>query len=102
MANASLTAAKNAKNDEFYTQYHDIEREINAYLDFNPDAQSLDMLHMAMERMSLSARAYSRILKVACTIADLDGSDRVGLPHIAETVGYRNLDRGDWAERKIL
>lgn len=37
MANASLTAAKNAKNDEFYTQYHDIEREINAYLDFNPD-----------------------------------------------------------------
>ena len=37
MANTSLTAAKNAKNDEFYTQYHDIEREINAYLDFNPD-----------------------------------------------------------------
>ena len=37
MATASLTAAKNAKNDEFYTQYHDIEREINAYLDFNPD-----------------------------------------------------------------
>ena len=37
MANASLTAAKNAKNDEFYTQYHDIEREVNAYLDFNPD-----------------------------------------------------------------
>lgn len=37
MANTNLTTAKNAKNDEFYTQYHDIEKEINAYLDFNPD-----------------------------------------------------------------
>ena len=37
MANSNLSNAKNAKNDEFYTQYHDIEKEINAYLDFNPD-----------------------------------------------------------------
>lgn len=37
MANNNLTSAKTAKNDEFYTQYHDIEKEINAYLDFNPD-----------------------------------------------------------------
>jgi len=37
MANSNLTNAKNAKNDEFYTQYHDIEKEINAYLEFNPD-----------------------------------------------------------------
>lgn len=37
MANENLTAAKKAKNDEFYTQYHDIEKEINAYLDYNPD-----------------------------------------------------------------
>src|SRR5690349_8052084 len=36
MANSKLTNAKNAKNDEFYTQYHDIEKEISAYLDFNP------------------------------------------------------------------
>ena len=36
MANSNLTNAKNAKNDEFYTQYHDIEKEINAYLEFNP------------------------------------------------------------------
>ena len=37
MAHINLTNAKNAKNDEFYTQYHDIEKEINAYLEFNPD-----------------------------------------------------------------
>ena len=37
MANTNLTKAKNAKNDEFYTQYHDIEKEINAYLEYNPE-----------------------------------------------------------------
>ena len=37
MANSNLTSAKNAKNDEFYTQYQDIEKEINAYLDFDPN-----------------------------------------------------------------
>lgn len=37
MANTNLQGAKNAKNDEFYTQYHDIEVEMNAYLDYNPD-----------------------------------------------------------------
>ena len=42
-----------------------------------PDAASLDMLRMAMERLKLSARAYSRILKVARTIADLEGSEKV-------------------------
>ena len=73
------------------------ERMIHQYAE--PDTQSLDMLRMAMERMSLSARAYSRILKVARTIADLDGSSNVQLPHIAEAVGYRQLDRADWAER---
>jgi magnesium chelatase family protein len=66
-----------------------------------PDAQSLEMLRMAMERLSLSARAYNRILKVARTIADLAGSEKVESMHIAEAIGYRNLDRGDWAERGI-
>lgn len=66
-----------------------------------PDASSMDMLRMAMERLKLSARAYSRILKVARTIADLEGSAQVQQQHIAEAIGYRNLDRGDWAERGI-
>jgi magnesium chelatase family protein len=73
------------------------ERMINQFA--QPDEQSLDMLRMAMERLSLSARAYSRILKVARTIADLECSEKVRAQHIAEAIGYRNLDRGDWAER---
>lgn len=73
------------------------ERMIHQYAE--PDADSVEVLRSAMERLSLSARAYSRILKVARTIADLDGSEKVQLPHIAEAIGYRQLDRGDWAER---
>lgn len=73
------------------------ERMLHEYAE--PDASSLNMLRTAMERLSLSARAYSRILKVARTIADLDGSEQIQIQHIAEAIGYRNLDRGDWAER---
>lgn len=73
------------------------ERMIHQFAE--PDEQSLDMLRIAMERLSLSARAYNRILKVARTIADLEGSEKVQSHHIAEAIGYRSLDRGDWAER---
>lgn len=75
------------------------ERMIHQYAE--PDADSVEVLRSAMERLSLSARAYSRILKVARTIADLDDSEKVQLPHIAEAIGYRQLDRGDWAERGV-
>lgn len=65
----------------------------------SPDEQGLQLLRIAMEKRSLSARAYNRILKVARTIADLDGSEAVLSTHLAEAIAYRNLDRGDWAER---
>lgn len=73
------------------------EKKIHIYAE--PDADGLNMLRYAMERLNLSARAYSRILKVARTIADLDASDNITTAHLAEAISYRNLDRGDWAER---
>ena len=75
------------------------ERMLREYA--QPDDKSLEMLRMAMERLKLSARAYGRILKVARTIADLAASPQLQFNHIAEAVGYRNLDRSDWAERGI-
>ena len=60
------------------------------------DKECTDTLRTAMERFSLSARAYDRILKVARTIADLDGAENIQFPHISEAIGYRNLDREGW------
>ena len=57
-----------------------------------PGVAAADLLSTAMKRLSLSARAYHRILKVARTVADLDGSVGVEASHVAEALGYRQLD----------
>ena len=78
--NAQLTAA--------------LQRE---FCQLTPSADRL--LRMAFERMSLSARAWGRVLKVSRTIADLDGDVTIDVPHVSEAIQYRNLDRQYWHSR---
>ena len=63
------------------------------------DDAGMQVLRMAMNKFNMSARAYDRILKVARTIADLDGAADIGRHHVQEAVGYRNLDRDTWGLR---
>ena len=60
------------------------------------DNESMQLLKTAMARLSLSARAYDRILKVARTIADLEGITLINKMHISEAIQYRSLDREGW------
>ncbi|MBR4757568.1 MAG: hypothetical protein IK084_02035 [Bacteroidaceae bacterium] len=96
---SSLSSGEGGGRGRVHCNAQMTEKMIHQFAE--PDSASLDMLRMAMERLSLSARAYNRILKVARTIADLEGSKKVQSQHIAEAIGYRNLDRSDWAERGI-
>ena len=60
------------------------------------DSESMELLKQAVANVSLSARAYDRILKVSRTIADLAGGPRIQAVHLAEAVQYRALDRSLW------
>lgn len=72
------------------------EKQLAVYCQLSPEAHQ--RLRQAMERLQLSARAYTRILKVARTIADLEAAPTITATHIAEAVGYRNLDRDSWGK----
>ncbi len=70
-------------------------RQIRMYCELSSEAERL--LERAMQQQGLSARAHDRILKVARTIADLDGEHDLAVKHIAEAIQYRTLDRSYWA-----
>lgn len=69
-------------------------KEIEKYCSLDTESQSL--IKTAMEKLNLSARAYDRILKVARTVADLEGKDNINSSHISEAIQYRSLDREFW------
>ena len=70
-------------------------RQVRKYCTLRPECSS--MLKAAMEELGLSARAHDKVLRVARTMADLEGSDAIQPQNIAEAVGFRSLDRGVWA-----
>jgi magnesium chelatase family protein len=69
-------------------------RELKAHCAL--DERTMELLKFAMNDLRLSARAYDRILKVARTIADLAGSERIMADHISEAIQFRSLDRQLW------
>jgi magnesium chelatase family protein len=70
-------------------------QQIRTFCELSTDAERL--LERAMQQQGLSARAHDRILKVARTIADLEGAPNITVPHIAEAIQYRTLDRSYWS-----
>ena len=79
---------KGTKTD---TNAHMTSAQINKYCHLDEECDKL--LRMAYEKLNLSARASTRILKVARTIADIEGSENIGVNHISEAIQYRSLDR---------
>ncbi|MCD8101052.1 MAG: YifB family Mg chelatase-like AAA ATPase [Alistipes sp.] len=69
---------------------------LRTYAPLDRDCSAL--LERAIQGLGLSARAYDRIIRIARTIADLDGSDTIATAHIAEAVNYRTLDRENWGK----
>lgn len=70
------------------------KQEIALYCHLSEDSNEL--IKQAFEKLNLSARAHNRILKVARTIADLEGSKDIEIQHLAEAIGYRSLDKKYW------
>ena len=79
------------KNTNIYSNAKMGEKEFKEYCKL--DLASTDLVEMAFRKLNLSARAYNRILKVARTIADLDGKENIERQHILEAIQYRTLDK---------
>ena len=81
--------------DKIYSNAQMTTRQIRTHCELGPDAERL--LEPAMQQQGLTARAHDRILKVARTIADLNGVESLSVAHLAEAIQYRTLDRSYWA-----
>jgi magnesium chelatase family protein len=81
-------------HDKVHNNAQMSHNDLNKYCSLTPTGSTL--LKNAMEKLSLSARAYDRILKVARTIADLNNSPNIQPEHLAEAIQYRSLDRDSW------
>ena len=84
-----------AAGEKIYCNAQMAPKQIRAYCDLTTDCERL--LERAMQQQGLSARAHDRILKVARTVADLEGAPNIEPKHIAEAIQYRTLDRNFWA-----
>ncbi len=82
------------KNPDVHNNAQMSSKMLQSFCDIDDVGRTL--LKNAMERLSLSARAYDRILKVSRTIADLEGSENIRTEHLAEAIQYRSLDRETW------
>lgn len=87
----AIQSARYAKHPQLYYNAQIGPKELDLYCVLND--QSKRLVKSAMEKLNLSARAYDRILRVARTIADLDGKEGIESLHIAEAIQYRTLDR---------
>lgn len=81
--------------EKIYSNAQMTTRQIRTYCELGADAERL--LERAMQQQGLTARAHDRILKVARTIADLEGAENLTVAHLAEAIQYRTLDRSYWA-----
>ena len=81
--------------EKIYSNAQMNTRQVRTHCELGADAERL--LERAMQQQGLTARAHDRILKVARTIADLEGAEHLAVPHLAEAIQYRTLDRSYWA-----
>lgn len=92
--NARKIQYERFKNENFKYNAYMKPRHIKKYCNFNKEGLSL--LENAFKNMSLSTRAYMKIVKISRTIADLDSSEGISENHVAEAIQYRTLDRKFW------
>ncbi|HDH01019.1 MAG TPA: ATP-binding protein, partial [Nitrospirae bacterium] len=94
LQNAKKVQVEKFKKDRIYSNAKMRSHHIKKYCSLLPEARQI--LETAMHKLGLSARAYTRILKVSRTIADLAGEEQINAEHISEAIQYRTLDRGEF------